>query len=257
MQFPDAFDRCRKNKQPAFCYFCVVNDPTALELWLKNSGLDVLVTDLQHATISAEASIHLLRAAQSVRPDIFPMTRLPNHDSYWIEQSLDAGYLGVIPPMVESAEQARQLVEKTFYPPLGRRSMAGSIRAAMYDDYVKRANDHVVLMPLIESKAGLDNLEAIADVEGISGLLLGPADLGLSCGWTGDNWANPEFVAAVERLVKACHSRGKIAAINIGSGHDRCVELGFDFIGLYSDLVYLRVNFAQFAADQLKALRKS
>ena len=196
-----------------------LNSPEAVEFLLQNSKPDFIVIDAQHAPITPADAAHLLRAAQSTDPLATPIVRVPCHDLYWIQQMLDLGYMGLIVPLCESAEQARALAQATYYPPQGLRSIAGSIRANMYDQYIDQINEHVLLLPQIESRGGLENVEDIVAVEGVSGVLLGPADLSFDCGWrehTAELWSYPPFVDAVSRIRAACDSHGKLLATMVG-----------------------------------------
>jgi len=120
--------------------FFGLNSPSLAELIVNGTELDFVAVELQHAQVSSGDSTAILRAVQATDPDVTPLVRLPDHSVYWIQQSLDAGFTGMIVPLVESAEQTESLVRAAYFPPLGDRSSAGSIRAVMYalePDYYK------------------------------------------------------------------------------------------------------------------------
>ena len=238
----------------------VLNSPFAVELLANGADFDFMVVDLQHAPTGPADSIHLLRAMQAARREITPFVRIATQDKYWIEQSLDAGYLGLIVPLVESADQARALVRAAYYPPQGARSQAGTLRATLYDDYHAKINDRLFLLPQIESKTGLEHCAEIINVDGVSGALLGPGDLSLSCGWTApDRWSQQPFVDAVKRVVGACEESGKIPAIMIG-GLDNATcarDAGFRLIAFANDGVAMRTGVVPQTQSALDELRKT
>ena len=258
MKYLTRLHRCIDESRPACGMFFGLNSPTTIEMVLHGTELDFVGIELQHAPISADDSVHLLRAIQASDPEVTPFVRLPNHDVYWIQQSLDAGYAGLIVPLVESVEQAEGLVESTYFPPQGARSTAGSIRASMYHIDVATANQRMILLPQIESARGLEHVEEIVAVEGVSGVLLGPADLSLSCGWHGkDLWSHPPFLDAVRRVVTACHQNNKLAAILVGSGFPQVLEAGFDIIGFAGDTPEVRLTMTSNVNEKLTQLRSS
>ena len=246
--------------QTVFGGWFVLNSPFAVEIVANGSDLDYLCVDAQHAAVDFTDSIHMLRAMQAAAPDITPFIRLPTQDKHWIEQSLDAGYVGLIVPLVESAQEAEALVSAAFYPPKGARSQAGTIRSWLYDDYFSSINDRLILLPQIESKTGLEHCEEIVNVPGVSGVLLGPGDLSLSCGWAGkDLWSHQPFLDAVSRVVEACRKADKIpATLTVGlEGARRVREAGFDHIGFAHDGVNLRIDMAPSVKGALAELRKT
>lgn len=221
-----------------------LNSPGFVELLANGTELDFLGVDLQHAAVSSGDAVHILRALQAADPGATPIVRMPNHEKYWIEQSLDAGYLGLVAPIIESADEARALARRAHYPPVGARSMAGSVRAWLYEDYYPSINDRLLVLPQIESAPGLDHVEEIVSVDGISGVLVGPCDLSLSCGWFGEDlWSHSPFLAAVDRVLTACRERGKHAAIITGGdGIYHARNLGFNIISIGGTAVCARVD---------------
>ena len=253
MKLETRIHECLAEGRPAFGVFAMLCSPSSIELQVRNCRLDWLAVDLQHSSLSPGDSAHLLRALQSADPAVTAFARLPGQEKFWIEQSLDTGYMGLIVPQVESADQARALVMASYYPPRGERSYAGSVRATLYDDYFANFNDRLVLLPQIESKAGLENCEAIIQEPGISGALLGPGDLSMSCGWPmSDQWSHPPFRDAVKRVADACNEAGKIAATLMGGAGPirQAREAGYQVIGIGGDSVFIRTDMAR----QLKEL---
>ena len=256
MKLETRIHECLAEGRPAFGAFATLSSPSAIELLVGYCRLDWMGIDLQHSSLSPFDSAHLLRALQSADPAVTAFARLPGQEKFWIEQSLDTGYMGLIVPQVESADQARALVKASYYPPRGERSYAGSVRASLYDDYFANFNDRLVLLPQIESKAGLENCEAIIQEPGISGALLGPGDLSMSCGWPMTNqWSHPPFRDAVKRVAAVCTEAGKIPATLMG-GEDQirqAREAGYQMLGIGGDSVFIRTDMAR----QIKELIES
>jgi len=234
--------------------------PEYVEQLAHGAELDFVGVDLQHGCVGQRDAVHLLRALQAADPRVTPLARVPSEDKHWIAQILDAGFLGFIAPLCESVEQAEALVRAAYYPPRGCRSVAGSIRASMYGDYVKRINDYVIVLPQIESAKGLERVEQIVAVQGVTGALVGPADLSLDCGWfemgLQNVWSHPPFLAAMERVVAACRSCGKHAAIVTGGdGLFRARDMGFSIINVSGDTFYIRANMTADLNARMQQLR--
>lgn len=251
MQFPTRFRNRLAKGKIAGGMFLNVKDPASAEMLAHRCELDWVALDLQHAPISPDDATGLLRAVQAVDPTISPMVRLPGDDKYWIQQSLDAGFIGLIVPGVESAQQIRQVATAAYFPPVGQRSFAGSIRGSLYTDYFKRINDEVILLPQIESIGGLEHLEQIVAEPGVSGVLLGPGDLSMSYGWPMDSsqWSHEPLLEACRHVVETCRQQNKCPSILVGT--DEAVRhaqrLGFQAIGVAGDNVLVRTV----AADQI------
>lgn len=256
MEMVTRLHRCLGESRVACGFFFSSNSPAMVEMAVNVIDMDFAGIDLQHAPINAQDNVNLLRAIQVVGPDVTPVVRLPNHDVYWIQQSLDAGYTCLIVPLVESADEARALVRSTYFPPVGARSMAGSIRASLYGVEVAEMNQHTILLPQIESVTGLEHVEEILDVEGVTGILLGPEDLSLSSGWRGkDIWNYDPFLKAVERVLSACRERNKLAAI-LTTAYQEATRAGFDIIGIGGDLGAARVTIKDSINQKLKEMRQ-
>ncbi len=158
-------------------------DPYAAEI-CAGSGFDWLLLDGEHAPNDLRS---LLGALQSVAPyPTHPVVRVPHGDTALIKQVLDIGATTLLVPMVESAEQATELVRAMRYPPQGVRgvgsAIARSARWSRYPDYLHEANAQVCLLVQVESLAGLQHIEAIAAVDGVDGIFIGPADLAAAMG---------------------------------------------------------------------------
>jgi 4-hydroxy-2-oxoheptanedioate aldolase len=257
MQHETRLHRCIADRTIAAGFFTGLGSPALVDLLAHGTTLDFLAVELQHAPIDAAMCSALLRAMQTADPDVTPIVRLPDHSVYWIQQSLDAGYIGLIAPLVESADQARELVRAAYFPPIGARSFAGSVRASMYGIEPDQANEHLILLPQIESARGLEHVEEIVAVKGITGVLFGPEDMSLDCGWRGrDLWTHPPFMDAVERVVSACRKHDKPAATLTGA--PLCArDAGFNIIGFGGDTGQVRIDMVTRCNEQVNAIHGS
>jgi 4-hydroxy-2-oxoheptanedioate aldolase len=215
------------------------------------SGVDWLLIDGEHAPNDLRT---ILAQLQAVAPyPVTPVIRPPVGDPVLIKQLLDLGVEVLLIPMVESREQAQALVAATRYPPEGIRGVGSALaRASRWNrvgDYLKQAATTVSLLVQIESRAGLDALPEIADVDGIDGIFLGPADLAASLGHLGQQ-DHPEVTGAVEAAIKAITAAGKPAGVNAFPKDlaDRYLAAGARFILVGADVTLLAVGSEQLAA---------
>lgn len=216
---------------------------TAVSGWLHNpsaysaevmahQGYDALVVDLQHGMIDFQAAFAMLQAIGNT--EVTPLARVPSHDPAGMMKLLDAGAFGLICPFVNDAAECAAFVQACRYPPRGTRSN-GAHRAILYGgpDYMDKIDDAVVTLAMIETAEGLENLDAILDVEGLTGLFVGPTDLAFSLGKPPVLDAVDETVlAAIRRIVEAAkrHGRHVGTVCSGGAAARRMLDMGFDFI---------------------------
>jgi 4-hydroxy-2-oxoheptanedioate aldolase len=173
-----------------------------------------------------------------------------------IGKVLDGGAYGVICPMVNNAEQARNLVAYCKYPPQGTRSN-GPIRAGIYGEggsYQKTANDEILVIPMIETSEALDQLEAILDVPGIDAIYVGPSDLGLSLGLPPKlDREETNILEIYERLIRECDKRGIAVGLHNGTAAyaKRMIGMGFKLVTI-SNEVGLMVAAARAAVQEAR-----
>lgn len=231
-------------------WLALVN-PYSAEL-CAGAGFDWLLIDAEHGPNTIPTIAAQLQAI-SARPS-HPVVRLPTGETWMIKQALDIGAQSLLIPMVESADQARQLASACRYPPAGVRGMgAGLGRAADFgrvSDYASNANDEVCLIVQIESRAGLEDLDAIATVEGVDALLIGPVDLAADMGHGGDV-SVPEVADAVEEAIRRIRALGKPAGIMTTHAPlaRRALEAGATFIATGSDVGLLARGAAGLLAE--------
>lgn len=176
------------------------------------SGLDFICIDGEHGPFDLPAILVQLQAMQA--HDVSAMVRIPVGEPYFIKQYLDLGAQTILVPMIETADQARKMVEAATYPPDGIRGIgSGLARAAQWnrvDNYFAEANDQVCLILQIESVAGIENLDAILEVPGFDGVIVGPADLAGSMGHLGQP-GHPEVVSTIEKALTKIANKGLAA----------------------------------------------
>ena len=195
---------------------------------LAGTGYDWLLVDGEHAPNDLRSILHQLQAIASaasatsalppgVQPP-HPVARVPVRDTALIKQFLDLGVQTLLVPMVDTAEQAQQLVRATRYAPEGVRGMgsalARSSRWQAYPQYVHEANQQICLLVQAETVEAMNNLDAIAATPGVDGVFIGPADLSASMGHPG-NPGHPEVQAAIHdgiaRILRAGKAPGILA----------------------------------------------
>lgn len=212
----NAFKQALHHKQPQIGLWMGLANAYSSEICAL-AGFDWLVIDGEHAPNdlrSIQAQLQMLAAY----PASHPVCRVPVGETALIKQYLDLGAQNILVPMVETAEQAAQLVQAMRYPQNnglgGVRGMAGA-RASRWGhcpDYFQRANEEVCLLVQAESREALNNLDAIAATPGVDGVFIGPADLSASMGHVG-NAAHPEVQAAIENAIARILQAGKAPGI--------------------------------------------
>ncbi|MFN8006369.1 MAG: aldolase/citrate lyase family protein [Terriglobia bacterium] len=201
--------------KPSLGCFVGLGSPNAAEL-LAHAGLEWLVIETEHSALDSAEIEHMLMAVNGT--DAVPVVRVPSADPVFIQRALDYGALGVMVPMVKTAEEARAIVRATRYPPAGTRGY-NPLRAAHYSfdsqDYFYRANDNLLVCLILETKEAVENMEAIAAVPGVDVLFLGPFDLCLSLGLDPMKQPHPEINAVIERMLAISKKSGVSAGIHV------------------------------------------
>ena len=216
-----------------------------------NAGFDWLLIDGEHAPNDLRT---LLGQLQAVAPyPSQPVIRPVVGDTALIKQVLDIGVQTLLVPMVESADQARELVRAIHYPPHGVRGVGSALaRASRWNSipgYLDKADEQMCLLVQIESREGLANLDAIAAVDGVDGVFIGPADLSASMGFRG-NPGHPDVQAAIEAAIARIRQAGKAAGILSADETlaRRYLELGAAFVAVGVDTTVLMRGLQTLAA---------
>src|SRR6201994_3490724 len=201
-------------------------------------GWDSVTVDMQHGVQDHQSMVQCFPAMQA--HPITPLVRVPWNEPGIIGKVLDGGAMGVICPMVNTAAEAKALASACLYPPKGKRSN-GPIRAAAYGEaspYQSIANDEVLVIPMIETQEAIDNIDAILDVPGISGIYVGPSDLGFSLGMKPMlDREEPQVLKIYDKLTAATKKRGLFAGIHNGTASyaARAIGMGFHFVTIAND----------------------
>ncbi|KMT54664.1 4-hydroxy-2-oxoheptanedioate aldolase [Pseudomonas fildesensis] len=207
-----------------------------------NAGFDWLLIDGEHAPNDLRGLLSQLQAVAAYASQ--PVIRPVIGDTALIKQVLDLGAQTLLVPMVETAEQARHLVRAIHYPPQGIRGVGSALaRASRWNSipgYLDLANEQMCLLVQIENREGLANLDAIAAVEGVDGVFIGPADLSAAMGHRG-NPGHPEVQAAIEDAILRIQQAGKAAGILSADETlaRRYIELGAAFVAVGVDTTVL------------------
>jgi 2-dehydro-3-deoxyglucarate aldolase/4-hydroxy-2-oxoheptanedioate aldolase len=181
---------------------------------MEHAGARFCIYDMEHTGLGFE-TLKWLFATHRGLP-VEPMVRVPRGEYTYIARALDVGATGIMVPMVESAEQARHVVESAWYPPHGRRGAAFGFSHDDFEpgapaDKIARLEARTLLIAQIETERGLDQVEAIAAVDGIDVLWVGHFDLTNFMGIPGA-FDDPRFEAAMKRVAAAAKAHGKVAA---------------------------------------------
>lgn len=188
-------------------------DPICAEI-CAGAGFDWLLIDGEHAPNDVRS---ILAQLQAVAPyPAHPIVRPVSGDVQLIKQLLDIGAQTLLIPMVETAEQARLLVSAMRYPPVGIRGVGAALaRASQWNrvaDYLHQANEQMCLLVQVETRLGLENLDAIAAVDGVDGIFIGPSDLSAALGHLGRP-SHPDVQQAIETAIGRIRASGRAAGI--------------------------------------------
>lgn len=219
------------------------------------SGFDWILIDLEHGSGSEATVIQQLQAVEHT--SAAAVVRVESSQRERMSRVLDMGAVGVMCPRVNNAEQARQVAESLQYPPGGNRGVARMVRATgfgkHFDDYYNQAAQTLLGIVQIETRQALDNLDAIAAVDNIDVLFIGPADLSMELGIYGQ-FDQPVFQNAVKKIVDAAEKEGKATGILLSDPADFSTyrSLGIRLIACGSDATFV----ARGAADTFKKLKQ-
>jgi 4-hydroxy-2-oxoheptanedioate aldolase len=216
--------------------WCAIPSSFSAEL-MAHQGWDSLTIDLQHGLIDYQTAVTMLQAISTTAT--VPLIRVPWLDSGMLMKVLDAGAFGVICPMINTAGDAEMLVRACRYPPEGGRSY-GPIRASLYAgaDYPQHANNTIAVIAMIETRAALDNLDAILAVPGLDAVYIGPADLANALGRTpGFDQTDPVMEEAIDLILRKATEHRVIAGIHNASPDyaGRMIDKGFRLVTVSSD----------------------
>lgn len=213
--------RLLKEGKVAIGGWVVSEDPTTTEI-MADVGFDFVVVDTEHAPQTATGlQAHMMALKDTSATGV---VRVLWNDFVRVKQALDVGAEGIVFPWINTLEQAQAAVASTRYPPRGVRGW-GPRRAVRFAedqmDYFRHAADNILVLCQIETREALENAEAIAAVEGVDALMIGPADFSINLGVPLD-WDCEEFMAGVRRVRQAADAAGKaFGVITSGAAYAR------------------------------------
>lgn len=236
--------------------WCGLASPLVAEV-LAREGFPAVNIDQQHGLFDLEATVQAIGSVRAA--GAAAVVRIPLNDFALVSRVLDSGAEGTIAPMINSVADARAYVAAAKFPPVGERSW-GPLRALMLQNfgdpkaYLKSANDDTLTMAMIETRAALDNVDAIAAVEGVDMLFVGPSDLSitLSKGAVLDPHS-AEVEAAVDKIAAAAKKANKLAGIFCADAARAvaCSKRGYQLMAVMTDMGMLRAGIA----SQMKVLK--
>lgn len=215
--------------------FFSMGNPSAMEC-LGYTGMDFAIIDTEHGPFDTESAMGLVRAAEAV--GLSPFMRIADVSHKEIQRAVDMGVQGLIVPCLRSLEEMRRLVGFAKYPPVGERGyIRGRGRGFGFQswasgsvaEFMAASNERLLVLPQCETRECYENIEQVLAIDGIDGIFVGPFDLSISLDMPGD-FDNPDFKAAVARILEACKKAGKFSLIFSTSTEQAKVYLdqGFD-----------------------------
>ena len=247
------FKRALRAGKPQIGLWSSLSSNYSVEV-LAGAGFDWLLLDTEHSPSDLENLLTQLQAAAPYASH--PIVRVPWNDMVTVKRVLDIGAQSLLIPYVQDADEARNAVAHTRYPPAGVRGVAGTTRATRFGrvrDYAKRAHEEICVLVQVETQSALKNIEAICAIDGVDGVFIGPADLHASMGYAGET-ANAAVKPLIDDAVRRIRKAGKAPGILTPNDADarHWLECGALFVAVGSDAGILARG-----ADALAAKFKS
>ena len=217
------------------------------------AGLDFFVIDQEHGPGELQTAIEKMRAGACTPTS--SVVRVPPQDLVYIRRLVEAGVEAILVPMVETADQARAIVNACRFPPRGSRGDAAFVtRSSSYgldSSYYERADDNLLIMVQIETSTAVGNAKEIAEVDGVDLIFIGPSDLASSIGLRGKTNA-PEVEELIAEIVRACRRAGKPLGTvpRIGKSWQQLFDEGFELIASGSDIAYYNEALSKLIKDR-------
>jgi len=258
MSTSNPFKQALQEGRPQIGIWSSLPSPYVAEL-VAGAGYDWMLLDTEHAPVDIPQMLQQLQAVAAARPAAgiltAPVVRPPWNDPVMIKRFLDLGARNLLLPFVQNAREAEAAVAATRYPPRGIRGLGGAMRASNFGrmaDYVLHAHEDTCVLVQVETREALAEIEAIAAVDGIDGIFIGPSDLSTSMGYPG-NHRHPEVDGAIRDAIARIRACGKAPGILMpdierARGY---LALGAQFVAVGLDLALLR----QGLADNVQAFR--
>ena len=236
MELPkNKFKQALQEKKPQIGIWSSLSSHIVAEV-LGHAGFDWVLLDTEHSPNElpmVQAQLHAMVGGSAT-----PVVRPAWNDMVLVKRFLDIGAQSLLLPYVQTKEEAQNAVRYTRYPQEGVRGVAGATRAAGYGrtkDYMKRAHEEICLLLQVETRKAMANLDAIAAVEGVDGVFIGPNDLSADMGYLG-NWQHPEVWKVMEEAARRIRQAGKAPGILVGEADgQRCLDMGYLFVAVGAD----------------------
>lgn len=246
---PNKFKQALARGERQVGLWCALASPVATEI-AAGAGFDWIVIDGEHGPNDITTLLPQLQAMRGGTAE--PVFRVPWNDIVIIKRALDVGARSLLIPWVQNADEARRAVAATRYPPLGIRGVARAIRANDYgrdSDYHRNAHLDTCVIVQLETREALSEIEAVAAVDGVDGIFIGPSDLAAGHGHLG-NPGHPEVQAAIKDAAKRIRAAGKSAGFLTGNAEeaDAMFEMGFNFTAVGNDVSILAGSLQKLAA---------
>lgn len=248
-------EKLAQGKQPLGTFVGTAS-PAVVEC-LGCAGLDFVILDNEHSPVEAETTAAMVRAAEL--RNVTPLARVREISRPAILKLLDVGVQGLIIPDVRGTEDVRRVVDYAKYAPVGRRGFCPSRKDGWGTDpqcgvldTMAHFNQETLVIPQCETAEAMSDIETIAAMDGVDGIFIGPFDLSISMGMPGD-FENPQFRAALARILSACRAAGKPCLIFAGDGAGAAVRFaqGYDAVAMGLDATLLITGVkAQIAAGR-------
>jgi 2-keto-3-deoxy-L-rhamnonate aldolase RhmA len=221
------------------------------------AGYDWLFIDLEHNAMTLDMAVQISVAANAA--GISPIVRVPNGQYDMATRALDGGAFGIVMPHVDTADEARTVVDRLKYPPAGHRSAAGAMpqlgfAALPAGEATKLVNENMLIVVMLETPTAIANAEAIAAVPGVDVLLIGTNDLTMEMGLPGQV-THPDVAKAYETAAAGCKKHGKwlgMGGVYVEEAMSKYIGLGARMILGGNDLPLL----VQAASARAQFLRK-
>jgi 4-hydroxy-2-oxoheptanedioate aldolase len=237
---PNAVKRALQAGQPSVGTWLSLGSIVAAR-FMARSGLSWLTIDMEHTLVEWETTTHMV--ALIAEAGCTPLVRVPSNRHDHIKRALDNGAMGVVVPMVNSREEALAAVAATKYPPVGTRSVGGSVHALNYgataNDYFARANDEILVVLQCEHIQSVENADSIFSVPGIDAIFVGPNDLAASMRSKDGKPPSGEATSqAMKHILETCRKHKVPAGLHCGSPEEvrMRIEEGWQFLAIASEL---------------------
>jgi len=250
MEMPkNAFKAAINAGKPQIGLWCSIPSNYTAEL-LAGAGFDWLLLDTEHTPVDIETVVTQL---QAIAPyPTTPIVRVPVNDKTTIKRYLDTGAQTLLIPMVDTVEDAKAAVAYTRFPEAGFRGVAGATRATRFGrvkNYHVNAHKEICTLVQVESREALNHSEAMAELDGIDGIFIGPADLHASLGYLGER-AHKDIMPVIDDAIRRIAKAGKAPGILTDSEENarRWLDCGATFVAVGADTGLLARNAEALAA---------